>query len=303
MARVCHSIITIPQMYNFVLDILVPSINKYYLDLKHDYKLNIVTQGLTEYQVNKLYLTIECPCNIINVPFIALAERKEALSIRQKIRQLSFIPDYDYYIVTDDDFEFGDNSFSQYRKCCDYLESNKDCCVVTCSGYLGGYRNLEVAPTKYLAWMNKGLVFRNLERDLPDKFNVITDKRVLDWSTCFDDWNLCYLPMDYGYHTAKLFNVDTKHYHLSAHIPDDKFETSIPKKIQPYLKWKTQRNPSTYTVDDWKLTEEYKFYKNVFGLPDTFSFTYKNFSKLKLSKDFISQYRQTSKLRFNKSRL
>jgi hypothetical protein len=83
------------------------------------------------------------------------------------------------------------------------------------AGYLGRQKKFDAVP--YAGWMytNLGLVVRNMEQVLPEHFETIYWRDCLKWSGIYlEDSMICYPPLQFGYHTAKIYRNPTHHYHV-----------------------------------------------------------------------------------------
>jgi len=270
-----HNIISMPQNASFVIEVLLPSICAFLGEAfaKDEYFLRLVLQGYSSQEVVRVQQALEwaeVPHEIIRQPW-----DEDHLRVYWKTRLRGFSSQFPYFLMTDDDFEFKSGSFRSYRLAVEYLEHHPACALVMCASWMGsrGQKGMP-GPVPYAGtiWTNRGLVFRNLEKDGPLGAFVhgVCWRPAVQWAPRFGgDWLLAWSPSQFGFHPAKLFGCPTRHYQARP----EKIE-NFPSRIRPYFEWKRQQGPFlALKTEDWRQTPAARFLSRVFALPSNFDVT------------------------------
>lgn len=311
MKTVQMGILTIPQNFKYVTERLVPSM-EHARELRgsnYDLTLHMYVQGYTDEQADALRLSLDAlgiKYQLTFAPFISM-DTRENFGNYLKNRRNAFLSGYDYYMMIDDDMEFVEGSFSAYKESLVYMDQNPDCCSVMGTSPMGsGGKDWTPQAYRGLTWTNRGLILRNMEMILPDKYDTCISREMLSWNkVTFDDWSVPLHPLTEGFYSAKQFKTPTRHYHIAPGVSPEDYEKlrTIPSHVKDYFRWKLCRQ-DVYTIDQWKETDDFHFFKAMFQLPDNFDLTYDMIAKYIWQSDkFINEvYKPAAIKRFGKSR-
>lgn len=315
MYKVLHGVLTIPQNFQYMMERFIPSLIhvKELEGSNFEYNFHLYAQGLSDAEYESIEhalanVGLDGRAQVTRASFNS-TDTRETFGNYLKNRRNAFLKGYDFYISTDDDFEFVEGSFEAYKISLQYLVDNPACCVVMSTGYMGSNdeRNLNPRPYRGLVWMNRGLVLRNMEKDLPELYDTCVSREMLNKNkVTFDDWVLPLYPMIHGYYPAKQFKCPTRHYHIAPPITEDSYNKTrtIPNHVKDYFRWKIGRSKA-YTIEQWLETDDYPFFKNMFNLPSDFDLTHDKINKFIYPDElWLSQnYRPIAKSKFGKSEL
>jgi hypothetical protein len=318
--RVLHGILVTPNTYQFVMDILLPGIESHIDELagpsecngpRYDYTLHLYCQGFTQAQQVAITKDVDVITrrsnvhSILNFADFMSIDQLGGNWVRSRVRSL--VRGYDYYIVTDDDFEFVKNSFKAYRECLDHLVANSDCASIMCAGALGsgGRQDFEVAPYRGLLWTNRGCVYRNLELVMPDDYNTVVANKLLEMETSiFDDISIQMYPMRHGFYTAKQFKNPTRHYHMPPPATAEMLNSPrIPARVRPYFQYKVGRS-AVYDFEAWNGSDECDLFREMTDVAKATTIDYSSVGNLMVcSKSFLATYRAAAIERFGEAKL
>jgi hypothetical protein len=149
------------------------------------------------------------------------------------------------------------------------------------AGYLGRQKKFDAVP--YAGWMytNLGLVVRNMEQVLPEHFETIYWRDCLKWSGIYlEDSMICYPPLQFGYHTAKIYRNPTHHYHVVTGTTQEDYERSrrVPSHCKHYFPWKVDARREFFTTEYWQQCEDFKFLTNLLGIGSNPILSYEDIS-------------------------
>lgn len=326
MRKVCLYFPTIPQMMPWLKDILIPSL-KYLPELYESgahVDVWIKFQGVTLLEVEAIlppnskwnpeqrYFRVpvnDTWCNKI-YPIIedyTPLDTADHLGMYYSNRLKCVPSDYDFYIMADDDFRYQEGSFSHYLECIEYLTENPDCAVVMSGTPLGSGDKDKPVPFRGLYSMTRGLVFRNLERILPEHFiNGCVWIEPFNWDGAYmDDHILITAAFNYGFYGAKHYRGPTQHYDLVPGITPEQFEAGrkVPKDYKDYFRWKLDRT-SIYNEENWKKCGDFKYFQTIYGLKDDFVVNRDNmYDWLRLNWEWLNTtYKPLAMERFGRAR-
>lgn len=313
MYKVLHGVLTIPQNFQYMMERFIPSLIhvKELEGSNFEYNFHLYAQGLSDAEYESIEhalanVGLDGRAQVTRASFNS-TDTRETFGNYLKNRRNAFLKGYDFYISTDDDFEFVEGSFEAYKISLQYLVDNPDCCSVMGTSPMGsGGKDWTPTPYRGLTWMNRGMILRNMENDLPELYDTCISREMLSWDkVTFDDWAVPLHPMTQGYYSAKQFKTPTRHYHMAPGMSVEDYEKSrtIPSHVKDFFRWKLART-DVYTIEQWKETDDYPFFKEMFQLPENFDLTYDKIAKhIWQSDKFINEvYKPAAIARFGQSR-